>query len=59
MARGGRGYSCLAELRMIETILDGQASTGFLKAGDTVRVWMEDEHGHAIFGTIEQTVESA
>jgi len=56
--RGGKGYSCLAEVRTVETILDGQASTPFLKAGDTVRIWMEDEHGHAIFGTIEQTVTS-
>ena len=58
VARGGLGYSCLAEVRMIETILDGKPSTPFLKAGDTVRIWMEDEHGHAIFGTIEQTVEA-
>jgi fumarylacetoacetate (FAA) hydrolase len=54
--RGGRGYSCLAEVRMVETILDGKAATPFLKHGDTVRIWMEDEHGHAIFGTIEQEV---
>ena len=54
--RGGRGYSCLAELRTVETILDGQAATPFLKHGDQVRIWMEDEHGHPTFGTIEQTV---
>ena len=59
IARGGRGYSCLAEVRTVETILDGQASTPFLSQGDTVRIWMEDEHGHAIFGTIEQTVAAA
>lgn len=59
IARGGRGYSCLAEVRTVETILDGQAVTPFLKHGDTVRIWMEDEHGHAIFGTIEQTVVAA
>ncbi|HWH22521.1 MAG TPA: fumarylacetoacetate hydrolase family protein [Allosphingosinicella sp.] len=59
IARGGRGYSCLAEVRTVETILDGKPSTPFLKAGDTVRIWMEDEHGHAIFGTIEQTVVTA
>jgi fumarylacetoacetate (FAA) hydrolase len=57
--RGGRGYSCLAEVRMVETILDGKPATPFLKQGDTVRIWMEDEHGHAIFGTIEQTVVEA
>jgi fumarylacetoacetate (FAA) hydrolase len=59
VSRGGLGYSCLAEVRMIETILDGKPETPFLKAGDTVRIWMEDEHGHAIFGTIEQTVIAA
>jgi fumarylacetoacetate (FAA) hydrolase len=56
IARGGKGYSCLAEVRTVETILDGKPATPFLKAGDTVRIWMEDEHGHAIFGTIEQEV---
>ncbi len=57
--RGGRGYSCLAELRTVETILDGQPATPFLKAGDTVRIWMEDTHGHSIFGAIEQVVVQA
>ena len=40
--RGGKGYSCLAEVRTVETILDGKAATPFLKAGDRVRIWMED-----------------
>ncbi len=57
--RGGRGYSCIAEVRTIEKILDGEPATRFLKAGDTVRIWMEDEHGHAIFGVIEQEVMEA
>lgn len=56
VARGGRGYSCLAEVRTVETILDGTASTPFLKHGDTVRIWMDDDDGHPMFGTIEQTV---
>ncbi len=55
--RGGRGYSCLAEVRTVETILDGKAATPFLKSGDTVRIWMEDATGHSIFGAIEQVVE--
>lgn len=54
--RGGRGYSCIAEVRTVETILDGAAATPFLKAGDTVRIWMEDEAGHTLFGAIEQEV---
>src|SRR5918997_2729388 len=56
--RGGRGYSCLAEVRTVETILDGKPATPFLKHGDTVRIWMDDDHGHALFGTIEQVVEA-
>ena len=56
IARGGRGYSCLAEVRTVETILDGEPSTPFLKPGDTVRIWMEDEHGYSTFGAIEQEV---
>jgi fumarylacetoacetate (FAA) hydrolase len=59
VARGGKGYSCLAEVRTVETILDGAAATPFLKAGDSVRIWMEDEHGHSIFGAIEQVVAAA
>jgi len=56
VARGGRGYSCLAELRTVETILDGAPATPFLKRGDSVRIWMEDAQGRSIFGAIEQQV---
>ncbi|MDR6114365.1 MULTISPECIES: fumarylacetoacetate hydrolase family protein [unclassified Sphingomonas] len=56
VAEGGVGYSCLAELRMIETIRGGEPVTPFLKKGDTVRIWMEDDRHHPIFGAIEQTV---
>lgn len=57
--QGGLGYSCIAEVRTVETILQGKASTPFLRHGDTVRIWMDDELGHPIFGVIEQTVVSA
>lgn len=53
---GGLGYSCIAEVRTVETILEGKAKTEFLKRGDTVRIWMDDEAGHPIFGVIEQIV---
>jgi fumarylacetoacetate (FAA) hydrolase len=56
VADGGLGYSCIAEVRMIETIRDGKPSTAFMKAGDTVRIEMKDAHGHSIFGAIEQEV---
>jgi len=56
IAKGGLGYSCLAEVRMVETILSGKPQTPFLKYGDTVRIWVDDSTGHSIFGAIEQTV---
>ncbi|MEO9612129.1 MAG: fumarylacetoacetate hydrolase family protein [Nitratireductor sp.] len=54
---GGVGYSCIAEIRMIETIETGAPKTPFMRFGDTVRIEMKDEAGHSIFGAIEQTVE--
>ncbi|MGH6761135.1 MAG: fumarylacetoacetate hydrolase family protein [Phyllobacterium sp.] len=57
ISEGGRGYSCIAELRMIETITGGHAKTPFLKFGDVVRIEMKDDAGRSIFGAIEQTVE--
>ena len=54
---GGVGYSCLAELRTIETLRTGAAKTPFLKFGDRVRVEMLDAQGRSIFGAIEQVVE--
>jgi fumarylacetoacetate (FAA) hydrolase len=56
IAQGGVGYSCLAELRTVETITGGAAVTPFLKTGDTVRIWAEDDRHHPIFGVIEQIV---
>jgi fumarylacetoacetate (FAA) hydrolase len=56
IAEGGLGYSCIAEVRTVETILRGKAETPFLKKGDTVRITMDDERHHPIFGVIEQTV---
>ena len=56
VSEGGLGYSCIAEVRMVETILRGKPETPFLKHGDTVRIEMLDDRHHSIFGTIEQTV---
>jgi fumarylacetoacetate (FAA) hydrolase len=56
VAEGGAGYSCIAEIRMIETIRDGAPRTPFMQAGDTVRIEMRDAHNHSIFGAIEQHV---
>ncbi|MEL6473796.1 MAG: fumarylacetoacetate hydrolase family protein [Pseudomonadota bacterium] len=59
VSEGGRGYSCIAEIRMIETIANGQPTTPFMSMGDTVRIEMLDSDGHSIFGAIEQTVVGA
>lgn len=58
VTEGGAGYSCIAEIRMIETIRDGAPSTSFMKYGDRVKIWMDDTDGHSIFGAIDQTVET-
>jgi fumarylacetoacetate (FAA) hydrolase len=59
VADGGLGYSCIAEVRMVETILRGKPDTPFLKAGDRVTIAMHDEQHRAIFGTIDQAVTQA
>lgn len=56
VAEGGRGYSCIAELRTVETLTFGAPKTPFLKAGDRVRIEMRDGQGRSIFGAIDQTV---
>ncbi len=56
IADGGVGYSCVAELRMIEKIQTGAFVTPFLQYGDTVRIEMFDLAGATIFGAIEQVV---
>lgn len=57
IAEGGVGYSCLAELRIVETLANGKATSDFMRFGDTVRIEMKDRDGHSIFGAIEQVVE--
>ncbi|MBB3393543.1 MULTISPECIES: fumarylacetoacetate hydrolase family protein [unclassified Rhizobium] len=57
IAEGGNGYSCIAEIRMIETIELGGPRTPYLHFGDTVRIEMNDKHGASIFGAIEQMVQ--
>jgi len=56
VAEGGLGYSCLAEVRMVEKISTGEMTTPFLKHGDVVRIDVHDDREHTIFGAIEQTV---
>jgi len=55
-AQGGVGYSCIAEQRMVETILTGTATTPFMRFGDRIRIEMLDVAGDTIFGAIDQAV---
>ena len=54
---GGVGYSCIAEIRMIEKIQTGEFITPFMRFGDKVGIEMNDAKGNSIFGRIENTVE--
>lgn len=56
IAEGGVGYSCIAEVRMIETIRDGEPSTAFMRFGDKISMRMQSRNGDDLFGTIEQRV---
>jgi fumarylacetoacetate (FAA) hydrolase len=51
-----KGYSCIAEKRAIETILDGQPSTAYMKFGDTIRIEMKGKDGQSVFGAIDQVI---
>lgn len=59
IAEGGVGYSCIAEVRMIETIRDGKPSTEFMRFGDQIKIDMHDKQGNSIFGAIDQKVVKA
>jgi fumarylacetoacetate (FAA) hydrolase len=56
ISQGGLGYSCLAEVRAVETILEGKPMTPFMRFGDVVRIEMNDKSGKSVFGSIEQGV---
>jgi fumarylacetoacetate (FAA) hydrolase len=56
IADGGVGYSCIAEVRTVETLVSGAPLTPFLRRGDRVRIAMEDASGRSIFGAIDQLV---
>ncbi|MFZ4121280.1 MAG: fumarylacetoacetate hydrolase family protein [Caulobacterales bacterium] len=56
VGEGGLGYSCIAELRTVETLRTGAPVTPFMKPGDRIEIEMLDAKGHSIFGRIDQTV---
>ena len=51
-----KGYSCIAEKRAIETVVDGKPATDYMKYGDVIRIEMKGRDGESLFGAIEQTV---
>ncbi len=51
-----KGYSCIAEKRAIETLLDGQPSTEYMQYGDTIRIEMKGKDGQSVFGAIDQKI---
>lgn len=53
---GGVGYSCIAEVRMIETINNGKPSTPFMKFGDQIRIEIKNDEGDSVFGAIDQKI---
>lgn len=55
----GKGASCLAEQRTVETLRDGQPKTPFLQFGDVLRIEILDAMGQSVFGAIEQRIERA
>ncbi|MDB2553991.1 fumarylacetoacetate hydrolase family protein [Porticoccaceae bacterium] len=50
------GSCCLAEVRMLEIIANGSASTDFMQFGDRIQIDMHDHSGKSIFGEINQQV---
>ena len=51
-----KGYSCIAEKRAMEILQDGQAKTGYMKFGDTVKIEMKGRSGDSVCGAIAQKV---
>ena len=51
-----KGYSCIAEKRAMEMIINGEATTAFMKYGDTIRIEMKGLDGQSVFGCIDQRI---
>ncbi|MFQ3346152.1 MAG: fumarylacetoacetate (FAA) hydrolase [Porticoccaceae bacterium] len=51
-----QGSCCLAEVRMLEIIAKGQATTDFMRFGDRIQIEMLDSTQQTIFGQINQQV---
>lgn len=53
-----RGASCIAEVRMLETINEGAPKTPFMSFGETVRIDVQQD-GKSVFGVIDHKVAKA
>ena len=51
-----RGVSCLVEQRTVETLEHGAPRTGYMTAGDHIRIEAFDDAGRSVFGAIDQRV---
>lgn len=54
-----KGYHSIAEKRAMEVLLDGKASTDYLRFGDTVRSEVKGNDGVSVFGAVELELASA
>ena len=52
------GFGCIGEARAFETIDKGEATTEFLRFGDSFKLELLDYNGNPVLGSIEQTVEA-
>ena len=50
------GSSCIVERRGIKLVDQGEARTGYMRFGDTVRMQAVTHDGRALFGAIDQKV---
>lgn len=50
------GSSCLAEVRCLEIVNNGKASTPFMRFGDRIEIEMKNKEGKSIFGKINQVI---
>ncbi|MFM6990395.1 MAG: fumarylacetoacetate hydrolase family protein [Rhodoferax sp.] len=51
-----KGYHCIAEKRAMELLQNGEASTAYLRVGDTVEIDVKGRDGRSLFGAISQAV---
>lgn len=54
-----QGYHSIAEKRAMETLLDGQVRTDYLRFGDTVRSEVKGLDGVSVFGAVDLELVSA